>query len=93
MTAEFTIDALELETMEDVHARFLQALNLPAYYGRNLDALYDCLTDLTGETVLRLLHPAALEDRLGPRGRALRALLRRAAGENPRFTLLEEPGE
>ena len=28
------------------HAYLQQQLALPAYYGRNLDALYDCLTEL-----------------------------------------------
>ena len=87
---EITIDGLELETMEDVHARFFQTLSLPAYYGRNLDALYDCLTDWREPVTVRLLHREALEDRLGRRGRALVRLLRRAAEENPRVSLWEE---
>ncbi|MEO7193376.1 MAG: barstar family protein [Pseudonocardiaceae bacterium] len=28
------------------------ALSFPAWYGRNLDALHDCLADLSGEHVL-----------------------------------------
>jgi len=28
------------------------ALGFPTWYGRNLDALHDCLTDLSGEHVL-----------------------------------------
>lgn len=42
---------------------------------------------------VRLLHREALEDRLGRRGRALVRLLCRAAAENPRVALLEEPLE
>lgn len=29
-----------------------EALGFPGYYGRNLDALWDCLTDLTAPTAL-----------------------------------------
>lgn len=88
--AELTLDGLELACIEDVHARFEQALSLPDCYGRNLDALFDCLTDLPEAVTVRLLHREALEERLGRRGRALVRLLRRAAAENARLTLLEE---
>ncbi len=88
--AEVILDGLEIETVEQVHDRFAHALDLPDYYGRNLDALFDCLTEAGGGVTVRLLHREALEARLGRRGRALSALLRRAAVENPHVTLLEE---
>ncbi len=90
--AEIVLDGLEIREPADVHALFAQALALPDWYGRNLDALFDCLTDLGEDLTVRLLHREALEARLGFRGRALSALLRRAAEENPHVTLLEESG-
>ncbi|MFI6321282.1 barstar family protein [Nonomuraea sp. NPDC050556] len=36
------------------------ALAFPDYFGRNLDALYDCLADLTGEHVVVWVSPSAL---------------------------------
>lgn len=90
--AEVVLNGLELESMEAVHDRFAEALDLPGYYGRNLDALFDCLTEQTNAVTVRLLHREALERRLGRRGRALTRLLRRAAEENPRLTLLESEG-
>lgn len=88
--AEIVLDGLEIRSAEAVHDRFAQGLNLPAWYGRNLDALFDCLTERGEPVTIRLLHPDALEDCLGRRGRVLVRLLRRAAEENPRLTLLEE---
>ena len=87
--AEIVLDGLELAAMEQVHDRF--APYLPGWYGRNLDALYDCLTDPDCAAAVRLLHRPALEERLGRPGRALVELLRRAAEENPRLAFLEEP--
>lgn len=86
--AEIVLDGRELPSMEAVHDRFAQALVLPEWYGRNLDALFDCLTDLREPVTVRLLSREVLEDRLGRRGRALVRLLRRAAAENPRVTVL-----
>ena len=62
----------------------------PEWYGRNLDALFDCLTELKEPVTVRLLHQEVLEGRLDRRGRALVRLLRRAAAENPQVTLLEK---
>ena len=82
-----------LETMEEVQDRFARALDLPEYYGRNLDALFDCLTEQTEDVTVRLLRREELAERLGRRGEALVRLLRRAAAENPQVALLEEPPE
>lgn len=89
--AEIILDGLELASMEEVHNRFAWALDLPAWYGRNLDALFDCLTERSDEITVRLLHRRALEKRLGRRGPALVRLLQRAGEENPHITLVESP--
>ena len=34
------------KTKEKAHIYLKQVLRLPSYYGNNLDALYDCLTDI-----------------------------------------------
>ena len=79
---DIRLDGLELQSLEAVHDRF--ALVLPDYYGRNLDALHDCLTALSEETRIRVKAPQSLPD--APR---LLRVLRAAAQENPRLTLEE----
>lgn len=39
----------------DGHDYLMEALNLPYYYGKNLDALYDCLTEM--ECEIELINP------------------------------------
>lgn len=39
-------------TTEGFYAEVAAALDLPEYFGRNLDALWDCLTDLDVPTVV-----------------------------------------
>lgn len=46
------LDGSRVRTVEDLHDALAEALPLPAYYGRNLDALAECLGDLEGALVL-----------------------------------------
>lgn len=46
----------KLETKEAMHDYLAKMLHLPEYYGKNLDALHDCLTDIGEETELILLN-------------------------------------
>ncbi|WP_214327498.1 barstar family protein [Nonomuraea sediminis] len=41
------LDASAWTREEDLHTAIAQALEFPNYYGRNLDALNDCLSDVT----------------------------------------------
>lgn len=40
------IDCAHFSEREAAHTYLAQTLHFPAYYGKNLDALYDCLTEL-----------------------------------------------
>ena len=37
---------------DDLHDYLSRKLEFPYYYGRNLDALYDCLTEITEDTCI-----------------------------------------
>ncbi|MBR5329108.1 MAG: barstar family protein [Firmicutes bacterium] len=50
-----TIDTHKLTTMAEIHDHLAKELNFPDYYGKNLDALYDCLTEINEETEIELL--------------------------------------
>lgn len=41
----FMIDGAQLKSIGQLHEALRIGLQLPAYYGKNLDALYDSLTD------------------------------------------------
>ena len=58
---------------EEGHDYLMEALNLPDYYGKNLDALYDCLTEI--ECEIELINASEVDDDIID-------TFRDAAGEN-----------
>ena len=80
---EIKIDCSTIETKADFHAALASALSLPDYYGKNLDALYDCLTELEAETQLILTNWHALEYRLGDFSGKLVYVFHCATQDNP----------
>lgn len=44
---------------KDGHDYLMQALDLPDYYGKNLDALYDCLCEISCE--IELVNASAVD--------------------------------
>ena len=44
------IRGIDFESTDEIHEYIAEELMFPSYYGRNLDALYDMLTDLCTET-------------------------------------------
>jgi len=87
------VDGWGSETEAEFHARIAATLGFPDYYGANLDALWDCLSDVDQPTVL-------LWDGWGPLARAdperfpriLRVLHDRAVEGSPFAVLLRGEG-
>ena len=50
------LDFKGLFTPRQIHEYIAQKLDFPEYYGKNLDALYDCLTDICDETEIRIVN-------------------------------------
>lgn len=75
-------DPNSFSSMEEVYDFFEKELSLPDWFGRNLDALYDCLTDISQPVTLLLppLQENAVAEKLLP-------LLQEAAAENPNLTI------
>ena len=84
------IDGSAVESREALHDTLARQLSLPEYYGRNLDALYDCLTDVREDTELCLVRFPALCEHLGLYANVLRDVLEDACGENPHLRLISE---
>ena len=70
-----------------LHDDLKEALHFPRWYGKNLDALYDCLTDLSEDTVLLLSNRSSLQQNLGVYEERFERVLRQAAAKNPHLTV------
>ena len=81
----FILDGKAMTDRAAAHTHLAQRLELPDWYGRNLDALHDLLTDLAGEIILE--DPAAVTEYLGRYGEALLATMQEAAETNPGLTI------
>ena len=75
-----TIDCAAIAGREDLHRLFAEALCFPGWYGRNLDALHDQLTSLSG--TIRLENWEIAEEALGKYGIAAKKAILHAALEN-----------
>ncbi len=52
---QIILDKAKLCAPASAHAHLMEKMAFPDYYGRNLDALYDMLTDLCEETEIVIL--------------------------------------
>ncbi|MDO4305313.1 MAG: barstar family protein [Eubacteriales bacterium] len=59
---EVYINGSEFDTPEEVHEFLAEELEFPAYYGKNLSALYDVLTELSEDTRIVLNLSGVGED-------------------------------
>ena len=89
---KFELDGRLCRDRENFSSRLSALLHFPAGSGKNLDALYDCLTSLTEPTALTITYFDGLQKRLGDWGKRLRKMLLDASdGTNLLVELPEAP--
>lgn len=77
---KFCLDGRKMTDRETLHTYLAETLALPAYYGRNLDALHDCLTEMK-EVEIEVTHREEMLAALGKYGEALLRLFADAERE------------
>ena len=87
---DITIDCRGFVPRSDLHRAFADALAFPDHYGNNLDALHDCLADISEETRIRLLNWMDAEQRLGNYARSAKRAILDAATENRNLAVIFE---
>ena len=83
-----TLYGARIADLEALHTALAEGLGFPVWYGRNLDALYDLLTEPMEPTTLTIYGWNALADTLGEKAVPMRRVLEDAGQENPNLTVL-----
>ncbi len=76
-----------VDTLDGFWDQVAAGLGLPAYFGRNLDALWDCLTDLDGPTALVLADWTVLARARPDAWAALLEVFEERAAQQPAFAV------
>lgn len=74
-----------MKTREKAHAHIARRLSFPEYYGKNLDALHDLLTERSEETEIIIKGSEKLSTAMNGYGQSIIDVMLDAAEENSRI--------
>ncbi len=88
-----TLDGRRMDSREDAHRYIKEQLSLPDYYGRNLDALHDCLGECA-DMRITITYASAIRNTLGVYGqRLLRVFTDAAQGRGDLMVRVLDAGD
>ena len=91
---EYLIDLSGVTDRDSLHQCLRDALPLPEWYGNNLDALYDSMTEMSVPVTIRFLGSEKAQDRLGDYFEMFRRVLQDVQSDLPGLTVFfEDPLE
>ena len=79
---EVYLNGNDFKTIGQVHEDLAEKLNFPSYYGKNLSALYDVLTELCEDTKITVNLEGMEDEVLCTQLRQLVHVMKDAADEN-----------
>lgn len=88
MERRVTLSGNKMTTREAMHTYLAKKLKFPAYYGKNLDALHDCLCEISHPLRITVTYTARLIEEDGDYGETFLEVLKDAAKENKNLSLL-----
>ncbi|MGN1084581.1 MAG: barstar family protein [Lachnospiraceae bacterium] len=92
MQRRVTLSGNKMTSKEALHTYLAKKLGFPAYYGKNLDALHDCLCEIAQPLCLTVTYTERLLANTGDYGTRFLSVLKTAASENTLLTLAFFPG-
>lgn len=81
------IDGRFMQSKEAMYTHLTRVFSLPIYFGKNLDALWDVLTESEEPTQINFLNVDLARTHLGDYGDRFIALLEKLAEEHVQYTI------
>ncbi|MBQ9768298.1 MAG: barstar family protein [Lachnospiraceae bacterium] len=88
MERRVTLSGNKMKSKEAMHAYLAKKLKFPAYYGKNLDALHDCLCEIGHPLRITVTYTERLVEDTGKYGETFLEVLKDAAQENKNLSLM-----
>ena len=90
-----TLNCKHMTSREALHDYLEKKLELPDYYGRNLDALFDCLTDICEPTTIKIKNRDQADESISQYIDILFTVFANACEENENLSIknLDETAE
>ena len=77
----YLLDGKDMTSRDEAYRVIAREMNLPEWFGNNLDALYDCLSEQSKDTAVIFVNTAIAEENLGEYSEKMLACFRDAAQE------------
>lgn len=81
---KITLKLDKFSKKEELHSYLKKKMKFPDYYGENLDALFDCLTDISTDTAVDIKYDADNELQ-----RAVLAVFSDAVSQNTHLAIIK----
>lgn len=82
------LDGTKMTSFDELHDYIKRIMRLPGYYGRNLDALADCLSELGTHVTVILNNADALKEGMGVYGGRLISVFEDISSEPGSFNFI-----
>lgn len=83
------IDGSKIESRADMHDVLAKGLDFPEWYGKNLDALHDCLTDISEECEIVIENDEKLRNALERQYKGFMKVFEDAAEETGKIRIIK----
>lgn len=82
---QITLNGKKMTDKDTAHIYIASKLGFPDYYGKNLDALADCVSECCLDKCIRFSHFEEAEENLGEYAESLVEVFTDIAEDNPRI--------